>query len=138
LFVTCRYSTNPDEKMVHFDEYDGEECRPGMTVLLKGLKLLETAKKFVESIPFESDQVVGPDRHPPNMTLMNSNRGKINKKLKNLLEDVIVHIKSLGMFGGSQACLAHIIQLERMRIKAEDKLTKTMFTALITSLLAVR
>jgi hypothetical protein len=138
LFVTCRYSTNPDESVVHFHEYDPEECRPGMSVLSKGLELLEQAKTFVESILFESDQVVGPNKPPPNMTLMNSTRGKINKKLKNLLEDVIVHIKSLGMFGGSQACLAHIIQLERMRIKAEDKLTKTMFTALITSLLAVR
>ena len=72
------------------------------------------------------------------MTLMNSNRGKINKKLKNLLVDVIIHIKSLGMFGGSQACLAHIIQLERMRKQADDKLVKHVYTALITSLLAVR
>jgi hypothetical protein len=137
LFVTCRYSTNPNEKVVHFDDYDGEDS-PGITVLLKGLELLEKAKTFVESIPFVSDQVVGPDKHLPNMTLMNSKSGKMNKKLKNLLEDVSVHIKSLGMFGGSQACLAHIIQLEQMRIKAEDKLTKSVYTALITSLLAVR
>lgn len=107
-----------------------------MTALWKGLHLLEKAQAFVEAIPFVSDQV--PDRLPPNMTLMNSNRGKINKKLKNLLMDVIFHIESLGMFGGSQACLAHIIQLERMRIQAEDKLVKNVFTALITSLLAVR
>jgi len=136
--VTCRYSTNPDENIVHFDEYDQEACRPGMTTLMKGLELLEKAQTYVEAIPFVRDQIMGPDKSPPNMTLMNSNRGKINKKLKNLLVDATFHIKSLGMFGGSQACLAHIIQLERMRTKAEDKLVKNVFTALITSLLAVR
>ena len=137
-FVTCRYSTNPDENVVHFDDYDEEACRPGMTTLMKGLELLEKAQTFVEAIPFVYDQVMGPDKSPPNMTLMNSNRGKINRKLKNLLLDASFHIKSLGMFGGSQACLAHIIQLERMRIQAEDKLIKNVYTALITSLLAVR
>lgn len=133
-----RYSTNPDEKVVKFDEYDEEANRPGMTVLQKGLTLLEDAQVFVDAIAFESDEVVVPDKRPPNATLMNTSRGKTNKKLKNLLTDVIFHIKSLGMFGGSQACLAHIIHLERMRKQAEDKLTKNVFTALITSLLAVR
>lgn len=109
-----------------------------MTALMKGLILLEKAQEFVEAIPFVSDKAAVPDRTPPNMKLMNSNRGKINKKLKNLLLDAIFHIKSLGLFGGSQACLAHILQLERMRIQADDKLAKNVFTALITSLLAVR
>jgi hypothetical protein len=108
-----------------------------MRVLMKGLQLLEKCQALVDAIPFVPD-VAAPDNLPPNMILMNSNRGKINKKLKNLLVDVIFHIKSLGMFGGSQACLAHIIQLERMRMQADDKLVKGVFTALITSLLAVR
>jgi len=30
---TCRYSTNPDDRVVRFEEYDGEEYRPGMTLL---------------------------------------------------------------------------------------------------------
>jgi len=136
--VTCRYSTNPNEKVVHFDEHDGQEYRLGMTALLKGVELLEKAQAFVDAIPFVSDQMVVPDKPRPNMVLMNSSRGKINKKLKNLLVDAIFHIKSLGMFGGSQACLAHIVHLERMRVQAEDKLAKNVFTALITSLLAVR
>jgi hypothetical protein len=136
--VTCRYSTNPDERVVKFDEYDEGDKRPGMTVLRKGLALLENAQAFVDAIAFESDQVMTPDKCPPNTTVMNTSRGKTNKKLKNLLTDVMFHIKSLGMFGGSLACLAHIIQLERLRKRAEDKLTKDVFTALITSLLAVR
>ena len=136
--LTCRFSTNPEETTVHFDEYDGEENRPGMTVLKKGIALLEKAQKFVDAIPFVSDQVAVPDKHPTGLILMNSGRGKTNKKLRNLLMDVIFHIKSLGMFGGSQACLAHIIQLERWRIRAEDMLAKNVFQALITSLLAVR
>jgi hypothetical protein len=134
--VTCRYSTNPEEKVVHFDEYDEDENRPDMTALSEGLKLLDNAQAFVDVIPFVSDLL--PDKPPPDMTLMNSSHGKINKKLKNLLKDVIFHIRSLGMFGGSLACLAHIIQLERLRIQADDKLAKNVFTALITSLLAVR
>jgi hypothetical protein len=134
---SCRYSTNPNEEVVHFDEYEVEEHRPGMRVLMKGLELLEKCQALVDAILFVSD-VAAPDNLPPNMTIMNSNRGKINKKLKNLLVDVTLHITSLGMFGGSQACLAHIIQLERMRMKADDKLVKSVFTALISSLLAVR
>lgn len=109
-----------------------------MRTLLKGIELLKKAQAFVDAIPFVYSQVAVPDKTPPNMTLMTSNRGKINKKLKNLLVDVIFHIKSLGMFGGSEACLAHVIQLERMRMQAEDMVVKSVFTALITSLLAVR
>jgi len=135
--VTCRYSTDPHEKVVHFVQHDGQD-KPGMTALRKGVELLEKAQAFVDAVPFVSDQVAVLDKPQPDMILMNSNRGKINKKLKNLLTDAIFHINSLGIFGGSQTCLAHIIQLERMRIHAEDKLTKNVFTALITSLLAVR
>jgi len=105
---------------------------------MKGLELLGKAQAFVDAIPFVSEQAVVADRPPPNMTPMNSSRSKINKKLRNLLEDVIFHIKSLGLFGGSLACLAHIIQLQRMCMQAEDKLVKNVFIALITSLLAVR
>jgi hypothetical protein len=134
--VTCRYSTNPDEKVVHFDEDDEKKYGPDVTAVRKGLEILEKAQEFVDAIPF--DQVMVPDKPPPNLTLMNSKSGKINKKLKNLLVDVIFHISSLGMFGGSQACLAHIMNLERLSVQAEDKLGKSVFTALITSLLAVR
>lgn len=109
-----------------------------MTTLKKGIELLKKAQAFLDAIPFASDQAVVPDKPRPNMILLNSNRGKINKKLKNLLVDAIFHIKSLGIFGGSQACLAHIIQLERLRVQAEDKVAKNVLTALITSLLAVR
>jgi endoribonuclease Dicer len=138
LLLTCRYSTNPIEKVVTFNEYDETENRPGMPVVQKGLSLLENVQEFVNVIVFESDEAVAYGSQPPNTTLMNTSRGKANRKLKNLLTDVIFHIKSLGIFGGSLACLAHIIQLERMRKKAEDKLTKDVFTAVITSLLAVR
>jgi len=135
LLCYCRYSANPDVKLV---KYDDKGDTPGLPVLERGIKLVEDAQKFVDNILFESDEVVPDVKPPSNTILLNTNRGKTNKKLRNLLTDVILHMKMLGMFGGSYACLAHIIQLERIRKKAADKLTKDVFTALITSLVAVR
>ncbi|PNF18314.1 hypothetical protein B7P43_G14501 [Cryptotermes secundus] len=130
-----RYSTNPTEKVV---KYSIDKKTPGLSVLEKGLKLLKNIQEFVQSIQFECDQVVPPHERPPNTVLMDTSQGKMNKKLKNLLTDVIFHIEMLGMFGGSQACLAHIIQFERLRKKAQESLTKNVFMALITTLVAVR
>jgi hypothetical protein len=130
-----RYSTNPIETVVM---YSPDRKTPGLSVLEKGLKLLENTQEFVQSIQFECDQVVSPRERPPNTVLMSTTQGKMNKKLKNLITDVILHIEMLGMFGGSQACLAHIIQFERLRKKAQDSLTKNVFMALITTLVAVR
>jgi hypothetical protein len=118
--------------------YRPERNTTGLSALEKGLKLMENIQEFVQSIQFESDQVMPPPERPPDAVLMNTSQGKMSKKLKNLLTDVIIHIEMLGMFGGSQACLAHIIQLERLRKKVQDSLTKTVFTALITTLVAVR
>lgn len=129
------YSTNPIEKV---ERYNPEMKTAGLSALKKGLKLMENIQEFVQSIQFESDQVVPPLERLPGAVLMNTSEGKMNKKLKNLLTDVILHIEMMGLFGGSQACLAHIIQLERLRKKAQDSLTKTVFTALITTLVAVR
>jgi endoribonuclease Dicer len=130
-----RYSTNPIERVI---KYNTERNTSGLSVLEKGLKLVENIQEFVQSIQFELDEVVPPHERPPNTVLMNTSQGKMNEKLKNLLTDVIFHIEMLGMFGGSQTCLAHIIQFERMRNKAQDSLTKNMFMALITTLVAVR
>jgi hypothetical protein len=135
FFVTCRYSANPDERVVIFDE---QHNAPGLSVLEKGLEFLRKAQDFVDCILFDSDQVVPSGEQPPNTILLNTSHGKTNKKLKNLLKDVEIHMNMLGLFGGSQACLAHIIQLQRLRKKAEDKLTKDVFSALITTLVAVR
>lgn len=118
--------------------YSQDRKTPGLSVLEKGLKLLENIQEFVQSIQFECDHVVPPRERPPNTVLMNTSQGKMNKKLKNLVTDVIFHIEMLGMFGGSQACLAHIIQFERLRKKAQESLTKNVFMALITTLVAVR
>lgn len=118
--------------------YSLDRKAPGLSVLEKGIKLLENMQEFVQSIQFECDQVVPPRDRPPNTVPMDTNQGKMNKKLKNLLTDVIFHIEMLGMFGGSQACLAHIIQFERLRKKAQESLTKLVFTALITALVEVR
>jgi hypothetical protein len=134
-FVMCRYSANPDEKVLMFDE---EMKALGLPVLKKGLASLENALSLLECILFNTDQIVPPAEQPPNTTLLNTSYGKTSKNLKNLLKDVIIHINMLGLFGGSQACLAHIIQLQRLRKKVEDKLTKDVFTTLIVTLMSVR
>ncbi|XP_021927095.1 endoribonuclease Dicer-like isoform X2 [Zootermopsis nevadensis] len=133
--VVGRYSTNPDEKVVFFDE---EYSGPGLSILNEGLEYLKKAQNFVDCILFDSDEVVAHGHRPPNTTLLNTGYKKTNKKLNNILMDVIIHINMLGLFGGSQACVAHIIQLQRLRKNAEDKITKDVFSALITTLVAVR
>jgi hypothetical protein len=118
--------------------YSLEKKTSGLPILEKGLALLAHIQEFVQSVHFECDQIVPADGRPPESTLMNTSQGKMNRKLKNLVTDTIFHIEMLGMFGGSQACVAYIIQVERLRKKAQDSLTKSVFTALITTLVAVR
>jgi hypothetical protein len=118
--------------------YSLETNTTGLRVLEQGLALLENVQTFLQSIQFECDEILPANEQPPDTTLMNNNQGKMNKKLKNLITDVIYHIDNLGMFGGSQACLAHIIQLERILKKAQDSITKSVFRALIDALVAVR
>jgi hypothetical protein len=118
--------------------YSPEKKTIGLPVLKKGLALLANTQEFLQSIHFECDEIVPANEQPPNTMLMNASLGKTNKKLKNLITDVIYHVEMLGMFGGSQACLAHIIQFERILKKAQDSLTKSVFRALITTLVAVR
>ncbi|XP_069680713.1 endoribonuclease Dicer isoform X2 [Periplaneta americana] len=135
MSVVDLYSTNPEERICYFDT----TTKPaGLNVMEKGIKMIEGAVDFLDCILFDSDQVVHPVEQPPNTEVMKTNRGKVNKKLKNLLKDVLIHIEMLGLYGGSRACLAHIIQLERLRKKAEDLLTRNVFTMLITTLVAVR
>jgi hypothetical protein len=118
--------------------YRPEKNTPGLPILEQGLARIKSFQEFVGIIQFECDQVVPPNERPPNTMPMNTNQGKMNKKLKNILTDVIFHIEMLGMFGGSQACVVQIIQVELWRKKAKDSLTSNVFTALITSLVAVR
>lgn len=118
--------------------FDEKENAPGLPVLKKGLKFVKNAQDFVDCILLDTNQVVPPGKQPPNTRFINPSHGKTNKKLKNLLADVSFHMEMLGLFGGSQACLAHIINLECLREKAEGKLTKDVYGALITTLMAVR
>jgi hypothetical protein len=104
-----RYSTNPIEKVVM---YSTDMKIPGLSVLKKVLKQLENIQEFVQSIQFECDQVVPPHVRPPNTVLMNTSQGTMNKKLKNLLTDVIFHIEMLGMFGG-RGMFSHVATLLR-------------------------
>jgi hypothetical protein len=118
--------------------YSLERKTRGLPVLEQGLALLEDALKLLQIIQFECDEILPANEQPPDTMLMNSSQRRMNKKLKNLITDAIYHIDVLGMFGGSQACLAHIIQLERILKKAQDSITKSVFRGLIGTLVAVR
>ena len=131
------YSTNPDELLIPYKE---SQNLPGEATLLNGIEMVKDAINFVSSIAFNCDAYIAQPKVflPPDAKPLNDNHLKTNKKLRNLLNDVIIHIEMLGLFGGSRACLAHIIQLERIRKKADDSQSRMILTALITTLTTVR
>ncbi|KAJ3665477.1 hypothetical protein Zmor_000970 [Zophobas morio] len=42
------------------------------------------------------------------------------KRLRNLISDLVIHIKMLGTFGGYKACLSYMIQVERIKKHCQD------------------
>ena len=117
--------------------YEANYDLPGVDVLNQGLKLISECIEFLLPLNIDTNGVVLTDI-PADAQLLNDNQGKSSKGLRNLLKDVVVHINMLGLFGGSKACLAHITQLERQRLKADTEMTKMILTLLITTLTVVR
>ncbi|KAH1020286.1 hypothetical protein HUJ04_009975 [Dendroctonus ponderosae] len=63
------------------------------------------------------------------------------KKLNNIIIDIEFHIKSLGIYGGHKAMLAHMIQIERMKKHCDDMVihqvlsyVQTMLSIVMSSL----
>ncbi|PSN55289.1 hypothetical protein C0J52_01793, partial [Blattella germanica] len=116
----CFFATNPIELTVTFKE----GCSTVGHIEQQARNWLNKTIQFINDIAFENKKVCSPGHAPANLKVLDDSCNKENKKLRNLLTDVIFHIDTLGMFGGSRACLAHIIQVERLRRKSEDMLTK--------------
>ncbi|KAJ9599534.1 hypothetical protein L9F63_010006, partial [Diploptera punctata] len=125
------------EKLQTVEAYGLSKRRKEMLVETSGIRMVNTAIELVNSIAFDCDVLLVDVCPPNNARLLNENQSKTNKKLRNLLIDVLFHIEMLGMFGGSKACLAHIIQLERLRKKADDQQMKIVLSVLITTLTAM-
>lgn len=60
------------------------------------------------------------------------------KELNNLLDELIIHISAFGIFGGIQATISYMIQLEFLKKRSQDLNTLALFSYIITSLSFVK
>ena len=115
-----------------------ENCNPAVEdVFNKGLELISECVELLHSLEIGADYSSLP-HIPPDVEPLTKNASKTTIGLCGLLQDVMVHIRMLGLYGGSKACLAHMIQLELLRLKADTSLTKMVLTVLISTLTVVR
>ncbi|GJQ77072.1 Dcr-2 [Trypoxylus dichotomus] len=116
------YSTNPSESIhcyytnesTHYEE--------------EAIKFLEDSARILRIIVLNT----GENRPPRNLEHLDPIKGQ--KELANLLLDAITHIKMLGTYGGLQAIVAHIIQIECMKKYCDDENFYHVLNSAITSL----
>lgn len=98
------YSTNPIEKVTVVTEHvPSFEER-------KVIAELEEVKQLLYIVKEPQSPVILPR---PDLTPIQKKEGIA--LLCNTIDDVILHIKTLGIFGGNKGLLAHIIQIERLK-----------------------
>ncbi|KAG5875418.1 hypothetical protein JTB14_005316 [Gonioctena quinquepunctata] len=119
------YSTNPAEqfKICHTHVLTYPEQVVVYTLrrtieILKNIKIECFQLKFIGLQPLEAEEGY--------------------KKLCNLIEDVIVHIQSMGTYGGIKATISHLIQIERLKQYCEDNKLLDIFNTVQTSLSFVK
>nr|WDW26280.1 dicer-2 [Amrasca biguttula biguttula] len=128
------YSTNPKESKQVFIPNSKEgfcyEVRnriiDGFKQFLSGLEIEEPPDCDMSNIPYGSKP------------LNPSSSATFNKRFKNLLDDIVVNMDDLGVFGGSMAVLAHLVQLCRMRTTVILETSQLVFQSFSTELVLLR
>lgn len=92
--------------------------------------LLETVKKI--DFEFVSSKM----QLPEGLVLLDSNDAC--KDVCNIIKDVIVHLKDFGMYGGRLAVIAHLIQLERIKLHCTDLKLLSCIQATLTILQIIK
>ncbi|CAG9838636.1 unnamed protein product [Diabrotica balteata] len=117
------YSTNPHEVVVGFDKH-----RLQMDELF--------AKARLEKIMLNLSNVMG-NPIPINLTLKGLVPIRVEegqKRLINLLKDLVYHIETMGIYGGAKACQVNIIKIERLKKHCDDMRLSMIFDSVQTML----
>ncbi|XP_067000048.2 endoribonuclease Dcr-2 [Anabrus simplex] len=123
------FCTNPDEGCYQFRDPPSSKVAEDVEGHIKQITEWIMSARLEEEI---EDPSVPRNAFPLTDLL------KINKKLKNIMEEVKYHVNDLGLYGGSISALKHIIQLERLKAKAEDQKEMLVLLSMITTLSLVR
>ncbi|CAH1110958.1 unnamed protein product [Psylliodes chrysocephalus] len=122
LEAVVGYSTNPKEFITTFHKYNLTAKEKYVVALLKKIKL---GIKEVQFEPVKAPIII------KGLKPLSNNEG--TKNLRNLIDDLIYHIETMGSYGGYRACLAHVIQIERIKKHCEDFNLFVLFTCVQTT-----
>ncbi|GLV38051.1 Dicer-2 [Carabus blaptoides fortunei] len=121
------YSTNPQERIIHFKKNTPDE------VLQQATRMVSELVEFVSSIRFPKPPTnVQRTQLKPLQTSQAETKVLVKK-----LRALVLHMQMLGIFGALKSTLACIVTAERFRRHAEDSLTDKVLTAVTTTLAAV-
>lgn len=130
------HSTNPTEETLEY----AENNQLGSLSYSLCCTQLQGMQDFIMKVKFDEKSIKDIVRTSPDKDseLLSDKFKKINKKIKNLLGDVKYQLDELGLYGGSLAALAHLIQVEKIKLSCETDEILNVFTAVSTCLLAIR
>nr|AVK59458.1 Dicer-2-PA [Nezara viridula] len=106
------FSTNPKEDIVHYDEWQEDECYTVVYSFIEEMFAILNSIILFDNSPKPSDS-------PPNATLINNKSDTINE-IQNILKEIVLITKELGAYASTYVLLLRIVFFERMRISAND------------------
>nr|CAD7399819.1 unnamed protein product [Timema poppensis] len=128
-----RFSTNPDEKEIVYSP----ELLTGTEVVERIEKILASTRGFLDTINLETPNKTSPNA-PSNAILINSKKKKFSKLLIHFCNDLVLQLKTLGLFGGHKAALSHLVQLFRLRKCIDDINADHVILSLISDMTLIR
>lgn len=126
IFI-CSFSTNPAERIINYSEYTGDELTISCVAKLEGLLNFINEVQFNKNLPKVEKK-----------RLLMSIKDKPTKQLTKIINSLILHMNMLGIYGGSKATLAYIIQIERMKRHADSNFLSLIYTTVVTTLTAIK
>ncbi|XP_063241716.1 endoribonuclease Dicer-like isoform X2 [Bacillus rossius redtenbacheri] len=127
LSVVERFSTNPDEFVsiyksptLSLDETPMACHFSYMKDLLRNLRLCTDEDMELST--------------PPGSNPMKTSKKTSTSKLINELEDIIIHLKDIGLYGSYKATIIHTINVIRLQRRAKSEETRLIYDSLLTFL----
>lgn len=127
------YSTNPVESRVTHDDNDCKHicyrfCDSRLTKL----------KDLLNVVQIEDSVDPPPGSRPKESYQINSNSKKTNKRLKNVADDITSHLQIMGIYGGSLAVLAHLVQVQQMLPNIQHEVARLIFQSVSAEFVSLR
>ncbi|XP_075227307.1 endoribonuclease Dcr-2 isoform X2 [Lycorma delicatula] len=126
------FSTDPTEELIKYTSEDDNE----IPLFTKCNCKFDELKSVIKCITLE-DILEKPAKPQVGCVQMND-EFKLNKKLGNMVDDIVFQMRELGMYGGYKATLAHIIQLERLKRIANNYVLVSTYQSMITVFTLIR